>query len=236
MISFVIPVLNEGGTISGLLTQLRRNFPRAELIVVDGGSADDTVKRALTLADAVLQGPAGRAAQMNLGAGGARGEWLFFLHADSQPQFDGRELEPYLGGSDSWGFFSIRLLGRSRALGLISWFINRRSQLTSVATGDQGLLLRRELFLELQGFAELPLMEDVEFSKRLRRKAKPLRLPLQISSSGRRWDEQGVVNTVLRMWVLRFFYWCGVSPQRLWRHYYGPKALGVRSGADQHHD
>ena len=108
---------------------------------------------------------------------------------------------------------------------MIAWFINHRSRLTGVATGDQGLLVRRKLFAALGGFAAIPLMEDVEICKRLRRVSRPFTPAAVISSSGRRWEEQGVVATVLRMWLLRLAYWSGVSPQRLWQHYYGRRAL-----------
>ena len=99
--------------------------------------------------------------------------------------------------------------------------MNRRSRLTSVATGDQMLIVRRDVFQELEGFAPIPLMEDVEICKRLRRLQKPRALRLRVRSSGRRWERNGVLRTVLTMWALRLAYWLGISPQRLWRHYYG---------------
>lgn len=225
-LSIVIPVLNEVGALPALLARLKASFPRAELIVVDGGSEDASVARALEQAHAVLQTAPGRARQMNRGAAAARGDWLFFLHADSRPCFGAAELQGRLPGAPAWGFFRLRLIGRARALGLIGRFINRRAAWTRVATGDQGLIIHAELFRRCGGFAEIPLMEDVEFTKRLRARGKPLALDLYVESSARRWDEQGVAATVLRMWALRAAYGLGVSPRRLWAHYYGPCALG----------
>jgi hypothetical protein len=163
---------------------------------------------------------------MNLGGEAAGGDWLFFLHADTFPQFTQQDFLDAAGrGSLSWGFCRVRLVGRAPALKLIGWFMNRRSRLTSVATGDQGLFVTRELFREAGGFAAIPLMEDVEICKRLRRREAPGALDLLLESSGRRWDEQGVTRTVLRMWALRLAHWLGVSPQRLWHYYYSEQAL-----------
>jgi rSAM/selenodomain-associated transferase 2 len=240
-LSIVLPVLNEARRLPGLLQVLRAGFPGAELLVVDGGSSDGTVDAALRGGATLLLGEAGRAAQMNLGAAASRGSWLFFLHADSEPRFTQAELEFFLesasagaasmlDGHPCWGFFRVRLSGHVRALRLIGWFMNRRSRLTRVATGDQGLLVRRSTFEAVGGFAAIPLMEDVEICKRLRRLAPPLALPLTVGSSGRRWEEQGVVRTVARMWALRLAFWLGVPPRRLWRHYYGRAALSTQAG------
>ncbi|WP_439107404.1 TIGR04283 family arsenosugar biosynthesis glycosyltransferase [Congregibacter sp.] len=224
-LSFVIPVLNEVGRLPTLLTELRWAFPDAELIVVDGGSTDESVAIALPLADAVLLSAPGRAHQMNLGGACAKGRWLAFLHADTQPLFDQQALLPLLGGDVHWGFCRIALQGRSTGLAMVSYFMNLRSAMTSVATGDQLLFVRRELFEELNGFGEMPLMEDVDVCKRLRREAEGGALNLQVVSSGRRWDEQGLWRTIVRMWALRLAYWLGVSPHRLWSHYYGKHAV-----------
>jgi rSAM/selenodomain-associated transferase 2 len=223
--SFIIPMLNEAPRIAPLLTRLRRDFPGSELLVVDGGSRDASVAGALPLADSVFLGPPGRARQMNLGAACARGEWLCFLHADTQPLFDEPGLGAALTAVREWGFCQVELAGRHRSLPLISWFMNRRAALTSVATGDQLLIVRRQVFQELGGFADMPLMEDVDICKRLRAGSRAVPIALKVRSSGRRWDEQGALATVLRMWLLRLAFFCGVSPERLHGHYYGSRAL-----------
>lgn len=224
MLSFVIPVLNEAAGLPGLLAHVRQRFPDAELIVVDGGSSDGSIAAAIPHANCVLLGPRGRAAQMNLGARCARGEWLVLLHGDTLPDFDEQELLAALGSECDWGFCSVRLRGDSRGLRVVASLMNRRSRLTQVATGDQMLLVRRQVFDAIGGFADLPLMEDVEICKRLRQYGNAAALPLRVTSSGRRWDEQGLVKTVVHMWGLRLAYWLGVSPQRLWDHYYGSRA------------
>lgn len=228
MLSLVIPVLNEAAGLPLLLDRLREQFPDAELIVVDGGSDDRSVAAAMPGADCVLLGPRGRAAQMNLGGRSARGDWLGFLHSDTLPQFNAREFGEALQSDRDWAFCRIHLHGRSRGLGVIAWFMNHRSRLTRVATGDQFLLVRRPVFEQLGGFGAMPLMEDVEFCKRLRRHGAPAVLGLTVASSGRRWDEQGLVKTVLQMWGLRLAYWLGVSPRRLWEFYYGARSPGLR--------
>ena len=225
MFSFVVPVLNEEERLADLLSDLADRFPGAERVVVDGGSSDRSVHVALQGAHVVLTGERGRAAQMNLGANASKGDWLCFLHADTTPLFDESQLQALDSAGARWSFCDVVLEGRSRGLSMVSYFMNRRSRLTSVATGDQLLLVRRDLFDHIGGVAQIPLMEDVEICKRLRRESPPSSAGLRVASSGRRWDEQGLVRTIARMWLLRLVYWMGVSPARLWSHYYGDRSL-----------
>jgi rSAM/selenodomain-associated transferase 2 len=218
-ISFVIPTLHEQEGIAGLLRQLRTRFEGAELIVVDGGSEDDTVQQAMPLCDQLLVGEPGRALQMNLGGRVANGEYLCFLHADSFPGCDEVRLLQYLQDSPGWGFCRVRLSGRHWLFRVIEWFMNHRARLSRVATGDQMLFLSRELFMEIGGFDAIPLMEDVALCKRLRRREKPCVVTEPVTTSSRRWEERGIIPTIIRMWVLRLAYFLGVSPSRL-RQYY----------------
>jgi len=220
-VSIVIPVLDEAPVIAVLLGQLRERLPRAELIVVDGGSADASAELARPLCDHLLHSPAGRARQMNAGAMAARGEYLFFLHADCLPGIDWPALERYLAGFPAWGFCRVRLEGEEWRFRLIGACMNWRSRATAVATGDQMLFLRRDLWQSVGGYADLPLMEDVDLCKRLRRLAPPLviREPVRISS--RRWRRRGTLRTVFEMWALRLAWVCGVPAGRLWQVYYG---------------
>ncbi|MEM1143113.1 MAG: TIGR04283 family arsenosugar biosynthesis glycosyltransferase [Pseudomonadota bacterium] len=227
MISFVIPVLNEGDALAARLIDVRAAFPTCEIVMVDGGSHDASVAQGIRHADVVLQGPRGRARQMNLGAEAASGPWLCFLHADTVPQFSEADLKQQLATGPCWAFCRINLKGRSSLLPIISWFMNRRSRITSVATGDQMLVAHRCLFDEQKGFADIPLMEDVEFCKRLRRVTPPRVLPLRVQSSGRRWDQKGALRTIVLMWTLRLAFWLGFSPNLLWARYYGGKPSSV---------
>jgi len=220
-VSFVIPVLNEAAVVADQLDELRRRFPAAEIIVVDGGSEDGTVPAALRRCDQVLIGSPGRAAQMNLGADVAAGDYLCFLHADTRPLFDAAVFDAVLAQGPAWGFCRVRLTGRGPRFRVIEWFMNRRSQATAVATGDQMLFVERGLFARSGGFDNIPLMEDVACCKRLRRVAAPVVVAEGVLTSSRRWEEGGALRTVLRMWCLRLAYFIGVSPDRLWRHYYG---------------
>jgi len=219
--SIVIPVLNECDASEHLLPALRRQFPAAEVLVVDGGSTDSSVARALRSSDQLLICKPGRASQMNLGARAARGRYLLFLHADTLPLFSEELLLNWMAMQFRWGFCRVQLSGAGAALRIIECAMNVRSRLTGVATGDQLLVVRRDWFLEQGAFAEQPLMEDVEICKRLRRIVSPAVLDAVVQTSSRRWEEQGVVSTVLRMWALRLAYVCGVSPRRLWQFYYG---------------
>ena len=219
-VSFIIPVLNEQAGIGSLLEALRARYPEAELIVVDGGSDDQTIASAMPWCDQLLLGTAGRATQMNLGGRVAHGEYLCFLHADSQPGCSAQQLSSYLDKAPDWGFCRVRLTGGKPVFRLIEYCMNLRSRVTRIGTGDQMLFLRRELFQQTGGFDDIPLMEDVAYCKRLRRTASPLLVTEPVVTSSRRWEEQGVCSTIMKMWTLRLAYFLGVSPRRLWRHYY----------------
>ena len=220
-VSFIIPVLNEQATIAGLLTYLRRRYPDSQLVVVDGGSKDHTVAEALPLCDQLLLGERGRARQMNLGRWAASTPYLVFLHADTRPSVTTQQLQAYLDRQPQWGFCRVSLSGDRASFRIIEWCMNLRSRLTSVATGDQMLFVSRALFDSSGGYDDIPLMEDVAYSKRLRRIGKPLIIREPVLTSCRRWEEGGVASTVLRMWLLRLAYVLGVAPTTLWRHYYG---------------
>ena len=213
--------LHEAERVESLLTTLRLRFPAAELVVVDGGSLDLTVQIATPHCDRLLHSSPGRALQMNRGASEARGPYLFFLHADSQPGVTAEQLANYLALQPLWGFCRVRLSGCRRLFRLIGWFINARSTLTRVSTGDQMQFVSRECWQQCGGFDEIPLMEDVALSKRLRKLAPPQIVAEPVMTSSRRWQRAGVLRTVLQMWLLRLGYALGVSPQRLWRIYYG---------------
>jgi rSAM/selenodomain-associated transferase 2 len=219
--SIVMPALDEA---AGIAATLRALAPwRAagdQLIVVDGGSLDDTAALARPLADAVLAGPRGRARQMNAGAAAAQGEWLLFLHADTRlPDGARAALEAAARAGARWGRFDVRIVGASPWFPLIAALMNLRSRLTGIATGDQAIFVQRSLFMQLGGYADQPLMEDIELCRRLRRLARPACLRERVATSGRRWESRGVWRTVWLMWTLRWRYWRGAAPEDLARAY-----------------
>jgi rSAM/selenodomain-associated transferase 2 len=224
MLSIIIPVLNEAGHLEQLLPDLSRKCPGAEIIVVDGGSTDGStnVVAQHPLARLVVS-PPGRARQMNAGAREASGETLLFLHADTRlPDGAAEAIRAALADSRVvGGRFDVRLDNPRVIFRVIAFFINLRSRLSRIATGDQGLFLRQHIFVEMGGYPEIPLMEDVEFSKRLKRRGTLACLRLAAAASARKWEREGVVRTVLLMWMLRLLYFSGVPPARLHRLYYG---------------
>jgi rSAM/selenodomain-associated transferase 2 len=219
-LSIIVPVYNEAPTIVSFLQQLRPWRELAEIIVVDGGSADATAQLASTACDRVLHNATGRAAQMNLGAAQAQSDYLLFLHCDTQLRGSPADFSRRLAALPCWGFFRVALSGKDYRLRLIEQAMNLRSSLTRVATGDQGIFVRRCVWLELGGYAEIPLMEDVELSKRLRRLSAPEIVSPGVITSSRRWEHYGVWATVFKMWRLRLAYWLGADPRRLARIYH----------------
>lgn len=220
-LSIIMPVLNEAAGIADTLAALAPLRSRGhELIVVDGGSIDATTTLCRVQADVLMSAARGRARQMNAGAQAAQGDVLLFVHADTRlpERADAFVLEALAHGA-RWGRFDVDISGRSRWLPLVAWMMNWRSRISGIATGDQAIFVRRQLFDQLGGFADQPLMEDVELSRRLRALAPPACLKARALTSGRRWDEHGVWRTVLLMWCLRWRYWRGESPQSLAQAY-----------------
>lgn len=221
-LSIIIPVLNEAETISDQLRQLRSHIAQlpCEVIVVDGGSSDKTVDLSTPYADrVVISQTRGRAAQMNTGAALARGNILLFLHADTNLPKTAIDKLCDESKRTIWGFFPLKLSGKKAIFRVIERAINIRSRISSVATGDQCLFISRVLFEELSGYANIPLMEDVELSKRLRKCMSPVVMPVLVTTSSRRWEERGVFKTIFLMWRLRLYYFLGVSPHRLAEQY-----------------
>jgi rSAM/selenodomain-associated transferase 2 len=220
-LAIVMPVLNEA---AGIVTCLQALAPlRARgvrVVVVDGGSSDGTATLAAPLADDVITSRPGRAAQMNAGAARCKTHTLLFLHADTQlPVQADVAVANAINAGAVWGRFDVHITGRSRWLPVVGALMNQRSRLTGIATGDQAIFVRRALFTELGGYADLPLMEDIELSRRLRARSKPACLRQKLITSGRRWDKHGAWRTIVLMWRLRWMYWRGVAPAELARMY-----------------
>lgn len=215
-LSIIVPALNEAAGIVPLLTQLAALRARgAQVIVVDGGSRDGTPALARPLADMVVDSARGRALQMNAGARHAQGEAMLFLHADTVLPADADALIAAALRDYQWGRFDVRLSGAHPMLPVIAAMMNLRSRITGIATGDQAIFMRSEAFHRLNGFASIPLMEDIELSKRLKRTGRPACLRARVAASARRWEEHGIWRTILLMWRLRTAYFFGADPRAL---------------------
>lgn len=219
-LSIIMPTLNEAVGIVAALQPLQALRDRgAEIIVVDGGSADGTAELAQPWADRILDAPRGRARQMNAGAAVAQGRVLLFLHADTRlPEDADRLVTAAIGqmlAGRTWGRFDIDIEGRSSWLKLIARMMNLRSRLSGIATGDQAIFVAHSAFCAVGGFPDIPLMEDIALSKVLKQLGPPVCLAARVTTSGRRWETHGVWRTILLMWWLRLRYFFGADPTRL---------------------
>lgn len=219
-ISVVIPVLNEEKTIAAFLGALVPLRPH-EIIVVDGGSADSTREICASFGVKLLASERGRARQMNLGARHASGEVLLFLHADTYlPLSAFSDIASALSDPHKLGGrFDVELEGDHWMLGVIGRMISYRSRATKVGTGDQAIFVRREVFEDMGGYTEMPLMEDIAFCRTLKRLGGVACLRSRVTTSARRWEKDGVWRTIFRMWTLKSLYLAGVSPARLKQFY-----------------
>jgi rSAM/selenodomain-associated transferase 2 len=215
-LTIVIPVLDEAKIIVGALRALAPLRGRgAEIIVVDSGSGDGTQRLAAPFADRVLTAPRGRGAPLNAGAAAGSGDAFLFLHADTALPENADGLIAAALMRRAWGRFDLRIAGRHPFLAVVARMINWRSRLTGIATGDQAIFVTRKAFAAVGGFPELPLMEDIAMSRRLKHLSRPACIATPVITSGRRWEHHGVWRTIVLMWRLRLAYYLGVEPARL---------------------
>jgi rSAM/selenodomain-associated transferase 2 len=216
-LSIVVPALNEASALGPTLAALAPLRARGhEVVVVDGGSKDATPEIARALSDRLLVAPRGRASQMNAGARAATGQALVFLHADTRLPEEADRLVAAALRERLWGRFDVHIEGRARLLKWVARGMNLRSRITGIATGDQAIFVRRDAF---PGFPDIALMEDVAFSKAMRRMGRPACLRERVVTSGRRWESRGVWRTIVLMWRLRLAYALGADPERLAARY-----------------
>jgi len=227
LLSVVVPVLNEGEGLVDFVQQLLEFVGEDnQVIIADGGSQDNNFAQLKVLENAkanlyLIRSSKGRALQMNAGAKLATGENLLFLHADTLlPESALKELESFSISPLQWGRFDVCLNNPAWPYKIISWFINHRSRLTSISTGDQAIFLRRDLFEQINGYTQQPLMEDVDLTCRLKKISLPFCIDKPVTTSARKWEKEGVIKTVWLMWKLRAAYARGVSPEILVKQYY----------------
>lgn len=220
-LSIVLPALDEADGIAAALGALQSaRVDGHEIIVADGGSSDATRAIAAPLVDRLVEAPRGRASQMNAGAAASSGDTLLFLHADTiLPPGAIEAVRLALQGGARWGRFDVRIHGTHPLLPVIAAMMNLRSRLTGIATGDQALFVRREVFEAVGGFPPIALMEDIALSRVLKGAGRPACLRLRVGTSGRRWERHGLWRTVLLMWRLRLCYFLGADPARLAAQY-----------------
>jgi len=219
-IGIVVPVLNEAAQLPELLQSLKP-LAADDVVIVDGGSCDGSRELLAASGFRWLASSPGRAVQMNAGAASIHSDVTLFLHADtrlSPCHLD--DIRRCLGDREYvGGRFDVQLEGGHSMLPLVALLMNLRSRLSRISTGDQAIFVRREVFEALGGFSLLPLMEDVEFSRRLKRAGRICCLRRKVITSARRWQQRGVWRTIGLMWRLRLLYWLGVDAERLATYY-----------------
>lgn len=225
-LGIVMPVFDEATQVSQCLAELLRSSAFHEIIVVDGGSEDATCSIVSQFVDKsadldksdirLLASSCGRARQMNMGASQARSDVLLFLHADTRlPPGTVERVQTAINSGYLWGRFDVRLDDDHILFRVVERLMNVRSALSGIATGDQAVFVRRDVFEMLGGYAPIALMEDIELCKRLKWVGPPARIQDKVTTSTRRWRHFGITRTVVLMWWLRLLYWFGVSPDRL---------------------
>jgi len=222
-LSIIIPTLNEAENIVSLLKALQylRKINH-EIILVDAGSTDKTIELAKKWVDFIELSKKGRAIQQNSGAKVANGDVLLFLHADTHlPETFLNEILVLKKSTNfNWGRFDVQLSGKQLGFRVIEFMMNFRSRLTGIATGDQAIFVKKEMFEQINGFSNLSLMEDIDLSSRLNKISKPYCSKLKVITSSRRWEQNGLINTIILMWWYRLQFFFGVDSHKIEQKYY----------------
>lgn len=225
-VSVILPVLNETpDTLKNLQSLI--NLPGIfEIIIVDASDDQNTVSTLEEFAESshlvhlVRSEESGRALQMNIGARRAKGNLLWFLHADTTvPESSIKLITDSLSKDHRWGRFDVQFVSSKSIMKIIAFFMNIRSALSGICTGDQAIFVEFDTFQRVQGFPAIAIMEDIAISKQLKKISPPARLKIPVSTSARRWESEGYTRTITKMWLMRILYWAGVSPTKLARIY-----------------
>ncbi|MFK7815615.1 MAG: TIGR04283 family arsenosugar biosynthesis glycosyltransferase [Gammaproteobacteria bacterium] len=222
-LSIIIPVLDESLFFTKQHLYLKALLNQGhEIIVVDGGSTDNSALDAKNLGCKCIKTKASRGYQLQIGANSSINQILVFLHADTlMPLTATNSISSALNNQNAyWGRFNVAFTNKKLVFKIIAWLMNRRSCLTGIVTGDQTLFIKRKTYFDCGGFADIPIMEDVEFSKRLKKHSLPICLNENVITSSRKWEKKGVTRTILLMWTIRIKYYFGSSPDKLVKQYY----------------
>ena len=217
MFSIIIPTLNEEHILfeNTLFFEKIKDKLNAEIIVVDGGSDDATTHLAKKFSCKVVKSSPSRSKQQNIGAKYASGDFLIFMHADTIISDEAIKYIKKLTNDFIWGFFKVNLNSNKTKYKVLSYLINLRSKIFNYATGDQVLIIQKNFFNKNKGFKNICLMEDIEFTNRIKRIKKPIQINERAFTSVRRWEEKGFIKTVIIMRLLRLFYYCGANDKLL---------------------
>lgn len=225
MISIIAPLYNEGRNAESLIAHLQTLRGLHEVILVDASDQTESLEiigqitqfePGNPLIKIISTDQPGRSTQMNLGAISAKGNILLFLHCDTRLPENAVELvEQTINNECQWGRFDVVLESKGLIYRLIENMISIRSRVRPLATGDQGIFVTASLFNRVNGFPQIPLMEDIAISRILKQHSNPLLVNSPVITSARRWQNKGAIRTVLLMWKLRFLFWTGVDPHRL---------------------
>lgn len=224
MLSVVIPTLNEVSKVDEII-KFFNQFKNLEIIFSDGQSTDGTFEKLKIKPNIkVIKSKAGRAHQMNRGEKIASGKYILFAHADCRFHEDGINYLINLSNDETsilWGFFLAKLSNKKFIYRIIELFMNSRSNITNIATGDLGIFINKSLFNKINGFSNMRIMEDISISKKLRRISAPFIIKKHVFISTRKWESHGVLKTIFLMWQLRLLYFFRFNIREIYRKYYG---------------
>ena len=225
-VSAILPVRNETPDTLKNLQSLINLSGILEVILIDASDDRRTVDALEKFAESsplvylIHSEESGRAFQMNLGVQRARGTLLWFLHADTTvPRNSVKLMTNSLSKDHRWGRFDVQFDSSEPIMKIIAFFMNLRSALSGICTGDQAIFVEYDSFQRVQGYPNIAIMEDIEISKQLKKISPPARLKIPVSTSARRWESDGYFRTIIKMWLMRFLYWAGVSPDKLAKIY-----------------